>query len=235
MLDFLFKNYFLITHILEATTAVIGLFCLKKFKDTAVVFFIKILVFLFFVDFLGSYTLYLDNFEFFKPIKGTKFAYNTWWFTLFFDVLAVSFLTFFYIKLFKNILLKKIIKIILLSFWIYCFAKVIYDFDSLFYTSDPVIYIFGAILIIGCTSIYFIQLLQNEDLLKFSTSPYFYISISLFLWWLIVTPLVFYDKYYILEDKSFINLKRSIYVFSNLFMYSIFAFGLLVSRREQIK
>ncbi len=235
MLEFLYKNNSLITHAIEALAAIIGLFCLKKFKGTAAIFFIWLLVYLFVISTIGGYPKYYNYFEFLEPLKTTEFKSNLWWYTIFFDVLAVIFFSIIYQKILINKKQLLLVKYSTIIFLILSIGSIMMETETLFISCFPSIYILGAIIIIFCSGFYFIQILQNESILTFSKSLYFYISVAIFLWWLIITPLVFYDKYYILEDKNFILVKRSIYIFSNIFMYSTFAIGLIVSKPEHIK
>jgi len=55
---------------------------------------------------------------------------------------------------------------------------------------------------------------------------------ALLIWWLVVTPILFFDAYNTEADWNFANLKRQIIVFANIFMYSIFIIGLIVSKPE---
>ncbi|WP_299888074.1 hypothetical protein [uncultured Lacinutrix sp.] len=229
MFEFLFKNSLYITHCIEFIAAVIGVFYIRKHQGTAAVFFIIILVYLFFVDIIGTY---YNNFLFFTTNKESVFYLNYWWFTIFFDIIAVILFVILYQKILKNERHKLILKYGASIYFVIATVLILYNTETLFKSSFPTLYILGAILIICCSGFYFIQILKDENLLTFSRSLYFYISTAIFLWWLIITPLVFYDMYYILEDKSFILLKRGIYIFSNMFMYLTFAIGLIVSKPE---
>ena len=235
MIEFLLKHYSFITHTIEGIAAIIGLFCLKKYKNTAAIFFIWMLVYLFFVDFIGAYTHLLDKIDFLKPLKASIFRHNRWWFTIFFDVIATFFFCILYQKILKFNKHKAALKYLSYAYLTFSIILIAIDIDELFLRPYRILYILSAILIILCAIFYFIEILQSNSLLQFTKSIYFYISISIFIWWLVVTPLVFYDMYYTLQDKSFILLKNGIYIFSNIFMYSIFGLGLIISKSEKIE
>ncbi|OIQ24021.1 hypothetical protein [Lacinutrix sp. MedPE-SW] len=232
MLEFLFKNNHIITHGLQFIAAVIGVFHIKKYKNTSATFFISILVYLFFIDVLAMYTYYCNSFSFLSFIAGTKFEANYWWYTLFFDFIAVLLFAVFYHKILIKKEHKRYVKYLSITYIIAFIVVVLNDFENLFIGTYSQIYIIEAIFILLCTTLYFIEILQSEKVLMFSKSLYFYVSITIFLWWLIVTPVVFFDKYYITEDIYFKQLKRSIYIFANIFMYSVFSIGLIVSKPE---
>lgn len=233
MLEFLVYYNSLITHSVEGLAAITGLFCLKKYKGTAAIFFIWLLVYLFLIDVLGMFPKYYNTFDFLEPIKKSVFRGNNWWFTVFFDIIAVSFFAILYQKILQNQIFKSIIKYIALAYFIFALGLIFYNVDALFKSAYTILYVLQAIVILCCASLHFIEILKGDKILYFSTSLYFYISATIFLWWLVMTALVFFEKYYVLEDKNFVLLKRSIYIFSNIFMYSTFSIGLIVSQPEK--
>lgn len=233
MLEFLYKHNTLITHSIEALAAVIGVFCLKKYKDTAAFIFIFILIYLFFVDLLGMYPQFYNDFDFLKPIESSVFRKNNWWFTVFFDVIAIVLFSVLFQKILKNSIYKSILKYKSIFYFLISVCLITSQLETLFKSSFPILYILQTIIILTCSIFYFVEVVKSESLLIFYKSLYFYISIAIFIWWLVVTPLVFFDVYYTLEDRSFIVLKRGIYIFANLFMYATFAIGLIVSTPEK--
>ena len=233
MLDFIFKNYSHLTHALEALAAVTGFILIRKYKDTAAIYFIYLLVYLFIVDTLGSYTYYIETIDFLRPLKNTRFKSNHWWFTIFFDVIAVSLYGTLYLKIISSKFFKRVISVGLIVFLSFSLGNILIDFNQLFKGSYILIYILQALLLITCTSLYFLELINSERLINFSKSLYFYISVVVFLWWLIVTPLVFFDQYFITEDQDFVKLKYGIYIFSNMFMYIAYTLALIVSKPEK--
>ena len=92
---------------------------------------------------------------------------------------------------------------------------------------------FGALIILLCTIFYFIEILQSEKILIFYKSLNFYISAAIFIWWLIVTPIVFYDIYMSNSDWNFIFLRWQIYLFANIIMYLTFTFALIWYKPEK--
>ena len=92
--------------------------------------------------------------------------------------------------------------------------------------------ILGSLIIFLCTVFYFFEILQSDNILTFYKLLNFYISTAIFIWWLIITPLVFYDIYNSNYDWNFIFLKWQIYLFANIFMYSTFTFALIFCKPE---
>ncbi|MCB0447396.1 MAG: hypothetical protein KDD03_07775 [Gelidibacter sp.] len=90
----------------------------------------------------------------------------------------------------------------------------------------------GALATIFCIALYFIQLLKSDAIVVMFTTFGFYASVGLFVWWLIVTPVLFFDVYNTTSDWDFANLKRRIFLFANIFMYTCFSVGLIISKPQ---
>ena len=107
------------------------------------------------------------------------------------------------------------------------------NIDDFFNSSLPIIGILGAIIIFLCAVFYFLEILLSDSILLFYKSINFYISAAIFMWWLIVTPLVFFENYNTTSDWDFVFLKWQIKLFANIFMYLTFTFGLIWCRPQK--
>ena len=76
-------------------------------------------------------------------------------------------------------------------------------------------------------------MLQSYKVLNFYNELYFYISSAFLIWYLITTPLIFYQIYFSTADWSFIFLKWQIFLFANVFMYLTFTFALIYCKPEK--
>ncbi|MCL6294890.1 hypothetical protein [Jejuia spongiicola] len=232
MEEFLLNNYGIITHCVEAMAALTGVFLFKLYRNSEVKYFIYFLVYLTICDFIGGYKDYVGDGRFLSFLQNTVFATNHWWSTSYWKVGAILFFTFYYSKILKTVQFKNIIKI---SGYVFFFFSVIYiafNWDKFFNTFFPIISILGAIIVFLCSVFYFIEVLQSDKILTFYKSINFYISFAIFIWWLIITPLVFYDLYHSNDDWNFIFLKWQIYLFANIFMYSTFTFALIYCKPD---
>jgi len=233
--EFLINNYSLLTKTFIFVTVCVGIFFYKKYKCTAVTFFIKIIIYLFFVEIIGSYAFFYDRFDFLKPIYNSIFRKTYWWYTITFDLVGIILFSVFYQKIINKSIFKKTVKYSTYIFTVFSILYIVLNSDILFQHFFPVIQILGAIIILMCTVFYFMELLLNDKIINFYKSIYFYISIGVFLWWIILTPLSFYDLYFINADWNFIFLQWQIYLFANFFMYITFTIGLIVSKPEVSK
>lgn len=199
----------------------------KKHKGTIVFFFILIIFYLFLIDLLGSYYLIYTKFEFLKPLYNSVFKKNYWWFTLNFDLGIILFFSILYQKIIKTLKFKIILKCVTILYLCFAVIFIAIKHQELFQQTFPVLQILGASIIIMCCSFYLYELLQSDSILKMHQDLYFYVTIAIFMWWIIITPLSFYDLYFSNIDWNFIILKWQIYLFANIFMYFTFSFALL--------
>ncbi len=226
MEEFLKQNYFVLTYSVEGLAAVIGLFCLKKYKHTAVKYFICFLVYSFCIDLLGRYPTYLKSFGYFQYIDGTIFEKNYWWYALF-GITSMCFYFYYFFAILNNKLFKKVFRYVSIFLIVLSVLHFIIHIDQFYNKNSSFIRINTSVLIIFGVILYLVEVLQTEKILLFFKSINFYISSVLLIWLLITTPLTFYEIYFSTADWNFVFLKGHIYLSANMFMYLMFTFALL--------
>lgn len=234
MNEFLLEYNNTITFCVEILAAVTGLMLYKKYKPTAAKYFICFLVYLSICDLLNTYVYYIKD-GFLSFLEDTVFIRNFWWTTLYWEIGAILFFSFYYFKILINESFKIIIKYGSYSFLIFSMIYILLNWDDYFIGFFPIIGVLGAVIIFLCTTFYFYEILNSEKILTFYKSLNFYISAAIFIWWLITTPLVFYDIYNSHYDWNFIFLKWQIYLFANIVMYLTFTFALIFCKPEADK
>jgi len=232
--EFLKQNYSLITHSVEFMAAVTGILLFKKYNKTAAKFFIAFLIYLLVCDIFAGYTWHVYNDGVFSFLKGTVFERNYWWTTLTWFIGAITFFTFYYNKILKTLLYRKLIKYVGVLFLLISLVYIAIHWEDYFVKYFVFINVFGALVILLCVTLYFIEILKSEQILTFYKSLNFYISAGILLWWLIITPLVFYNMYFSSADWDFVVLQDTIYILSNILMYSTFTFGLIYAKPEHV-
>lgn len=227
MEEFFENNYSLLTRLVEFIAALTGVLCYKKYKDTPVKYFIYFLVGVLFLELIGSYPRYVKKLEI-TWLKETLFEHNYWFYTIFWKIGSVLFMIFFFRKILKNKIVKEVLKYSALLFLLSAVVYYIFNFKKLFLNFSPYfIDVSGAFIVLFCAAFYFVEVLKTDKILSFYKSIDFYISATVFVWWLIVTPITFYNIYYSASDWNFIVLKWQIYLSANIFMYLTFSFALL--------
>ncbi|KJD34803.1 membrane protein [Tamlana nanhaiensis] len=235
MNDFLFDNYNYLTFFVESLAAFTGILLYKRYSlIKEYKWFIWFLIYLTICDSAGKY-VYLIYGGVLSFLEDTKFVYNYWWSTLFWKIGAVIFFVFYYVEVLNSTLFKKVLKFSGITFLCFSLIYIVLNWEEYFVRSFPVISVLGALIIFMCTIFYFIEVLSSNSILTFYKSLNFYVSTAIFIWWLIITPLVFYDLYHFNGDWNFIFLKWQIYLFANLCMYFTFTFALIYCKPEETK
>lgn len=232
MNDFLLEYKNIITFGVEILAAVTGLLFYKKYKSSTTKYFIWFLVGVAFCDYGNTYVYHIKNGGIFSFLEGTVLIRNFWWSTLFWKIGAIVFLAFFYRKILSNPVFKIIIKYSSYFFLAFSVVYILLNWDDYFVRFFPIIDVLGAAIVFMCTIFYFFETLQSDKILTFYKSLNFYVSFAIFIWWLIITPLVFYDIYNSHRDWNFIFLKWQIYLFANILMYLTFTFALIWCKPE---
>ncbi len=234
MEEILLENYSLIIHTIEFIAAITGVILFKKYNSGAAKFFISFLVYIAICDLIGNYTYLVRNGGFFSFLESTPLRNNYWWTTLTWFIGAIVFYCFYYNKILKTKTYKVIVKYAGFSFITISISYILFNIEDYFVKFFPFINVFGALIIFLCTMLYFIEILKSEYILTFYKSLNFYISSAILIWWLIVTPMVFYDIYFSKADWNFVILKWQIYMLANIFMYTTFTIGLIYSKPENV-
>ncbi|MGM5471125.1 hypothetical protein ACS386_12675 [Flavobacteriaceae bacterium LMO-SS05] len=231
MEDFLLENYMFLTRLVESIAVLTGLIFYKKYRNTPQKYFIWFLIYTLLVEVIGSYTVFIHDIPSLKFIKdalrGTLIQKNYWWFTIFWAVGSALFYAFYFYKNLKNMRFRLIVKYAGTLFLISSVCYLSFNFSTLFKAIMPFIKLSGAAVIFICTILYFIELLKSDQVLSFYRSLNFYISSTIFIWWLVTTPVVFFEIYFSSADWNFVFLRWQIFLFMNIFMYLTFSFALL--------
>ncbi|MFD0835993.1 hypothetical protein ACFQ0I_09475 [Mariniflexile aquimaris] len=219
MKNFLLQNYLLLTYGVELLAALTGVMFYRKYKYSNAKYFIYFLVFIALAELASGYTNFIENDGVFSFLKGTVFEKNYWFGALYWSLGGILFYSYYFLKLLKSKSFVFVIKISRNFFLIFFIIYVLFNWNDYFIKPFPIIDILGAIIIFLSVIFYFIEILKSDVILTFYKSINFYIAVTIFVWWLIITPLVFFNVYYRHVDWNFIFLKWQIYLFANIIMY----------------
>lgn len=153
-------------------------------------------------------------------------------FNVFWTVGSALFYSFYFEKIIETRLIKKILNYSRKLFFLFAVGYIVFNINLFFNSSIVVVKILGAILILLSTALFFVEILKSDKVLVFYKSIDFYIAAVVFLWFLIRTPIVFYDVYFTTNDWDFVILKSSIFLITNMFMYLTFSIILLCCRPQ---
>lgn len=237
MYEFFLKYYLEITKSVELVALAIGVFRFRKFKNTPIQYFILFIVYSVIVEIGGGIPVYLRPgglLEDYGSLLKYRFFYsNYWWYGLFWTIGSVLFWSFFYQKIIRNKTYKQLLNFSTYVFVICVSVYTIMHINQFFITVLTFNKMFGSIIILMAIVLYFLNVLQSDIILTFYKSIYFYISLALFFWWIITMPLYFYQRFIYFENMELRMLINSIRLFTNIFMYGIFALSLLLCKPEK--
>ena len=109
---------------------------------------------------------------------------------------------------------------------------IVFNINLFFNSSIIVVKILGAIVVLLSTVLFFMEILKSNKVLAFYKTIDFYIASVVFIWFLVRTPIVFYDVYFTTKDWDYVILKSAILLITNMFMYLTFSFALLWCRPQ---
>lgn len=225
-------NYLLAIHLVELLAALAGTYYYYKTKDYQVKIFVWYLWIIVGVETFGMYGYLLQNNydnKIFIWVKNSVICSNTWLYNIYSFVSIILF-GIFYLRIIKDHLSKKIIKILILIYTL--FTIVYFILSGTFFTKSlPYDVFLQTLLVFIFVMFYYRQLLKSDSILFFYKLPVFYISSGLLLWYLCVTPLIIFDGYLTLINEDFRRF-RLLYLFiANTLLYSCYTFGFLYTQQ----
>ncbi|WP_299888067.1 hypothetical protein [uncultured Lacinutrix sp.] len=236
MCNFLYDFSGTLTKLLELMAAITAALLFPKYKNTPVKYFIYFLWYVFIIECIGGYTVYVHRLDSLSHIKEylstTWMRSNNWWYTITWTIGSALFYAFYFTKLIINKSFKIILKYLSFIFIIFSIISIAAQWDAFFTTNLIGISLCSTILIIISILFYLIEILKSEKILNFYRSVNVYISLSILLWTVIIAPLVFFSMYFNKEDWSYVCTRTIILFFANVFLYSCFTVGFIVSKPE---
>lgn len=231
MLKFLTDNFNFITYGFEIVTALIAILAYRKYKNSATKYFIYFLVYIVFVELVGASFVYFPTFPIISYLRSLGFR-STSWYNLFWMFGSLLFILHYYSNILKIRLNVLMIKILTFLFVFLFLGHVFLNFNAFLKSHSPIYQLLGAFATFICVSLFFLEFIKREIVVNAFKTFSFYASAGLFIWWLVITPMLFFDIYNTENDWDFVNLKRRIFLFTNIFMYTCFAIGLIISKPE---
>ncbi len=231
MFEFITEYFNYIANGFELFAALTAVICYKTYKNTSTRYFIYFLCYIVFVETVGIGFFYFSEFPVIAFLRDFGLR-SVIWYNIFWMFGSVLFVMYYFHSLMKPKLYKTTIKIAVLVFMVAMLGHFCIYPDMFLKTHASFYQLSGALATIFCIALYFIQLLKSDAIVVMFTTFGFYASVGLFVWWLIVTPVLFFDVYNTTSDWDFANLKRRIFLFANIFMYTCFSVGLIISKPQ---
>ena len=229
--DFLDAYYDFITHFVEFVPTFLGIILFNRYKNTFVKYIIYFLVYVFFIELIGSYPRFLKENGYFYLIEGTLIQRNYWWFNLTWWIGLSSVMFYINYKITKINRFRKVLKY---GYYLYLLQVILFIIFKFEYLFKPGYFISVASLwmVLLSVTIYFFEVLNSKRIILFYKSLYFYFNSLIFIWILIVMPLDFFEAYFNIDDWNYVYFKYKIYLLSNTFLYLSLAAALLFCKPE---
>ncbi len=187
----------------------------------------------FFVEVIAAYApiAYFSEFKYFSFVKDTPFEDHKWLYNIY-TLYSYIFLTYYFYQNLRNLKWRLILKVIIVTF---AFAAVInLIFSGIFFEADAQFTLLaGTLILVMSIIMFYFELLQSDLLLQLKRILPMYISVGVMVFSLCVTPVDIFSKYFSAENVSFVALRNNVYLYTNVFMYTIFIIGFLICSRKK--
>jgi hypothetical protein len=210
-----------------ALSAITGLIVLKCYKKKSAKYFIYFLCFVLILELLAYYPRYAIYFGLQDYLKDTLIENNYWLYNFCWTISSTIFFSWYFYNNIESPKLKKIIKYNTVIFSLFSVGYILFCFKSFMTTNaQPLLFLHVLIIILGAL-LYFLEILNSEKLLSFYKTLSFYVATGIFIWMIVETPLIFFDKYSTKSDMDYVILKWTVRLSINVFMYALFTFALI--------
>lgn len=181
-----------------------------------------------FTEFLGLYQQFiydhdLVNSAFFSDNPHLLTAH--WWFNIYTIVAALCFGYYFKMQI-ESTNFKRIAKALLVIFLVTTVLNLLIS-DVYFVQYSLYTDVSTVIILVAIISMYYYELLSSDRILSLGKSFAFLISIPVFLYYIVITPLFLLSNNYVLTEMVFMKFYDSLLAYGNFFLYGMFIFGYL--------
>ncbi len=228
-------HHFIIINVFEIAAVVSGIFyTVKNKEDIYSRYFVYFLMFTVFIvelifGWLPGLIKKIDALSF---LKDTIFTSNQWTYNIN-DLVSFSFYLSFFAFQIKSDRNKKNAFVVIILFLISAIINLL--LTSVFFEGiSSYIYIVGSLLLFLFISYYFFQLFLSENLLIFYKTIPFYVAIGCSLFYLCVTPIFIYEKFYFESiNVEYKKIHKLLLTLINVFTYSTYTIGFIVCSKKK--
>lgn len=167
------------------------------------------------------------NYEYFGYLRDTFFEDGRWATNIFSALFTVLFIKYF-LNFIKNIRERIIIQVLTLCYIVLALI-LFFDLENLQLPVIPTLLITGSLLLFITILLFLLNLLKIDQVIDLKTYFPLYVALGYLFFLLSTTPIDIYIKYYDIElNESYVNLRASIYLYINLFLYSTITLGFIL-------
>ena len=230
LFEFLSKYYTFLIKATELIAVLTGLILYKKYKHTDVKYFIWFLIYVVIIETVGSYPVYLKSLNLSHLIENTLIRRNYWRFAFTWVSASTFFYSWFLGKQLKSSVFKKILRYACIVYLVVLIVRIGFYHEEYFKGRNLILDIGNMTIVLLSSIFYLYEILNSEKILDFYRSFYFYVAAIIFIWWLVITPIGFFEQYNNVYDMNFVMLKYVTKLCLISFMYLGFSVALIISK-----
>lgn len=167
------------------------------------------------------------KYEYFGLLEDTFFQNADWAYNISKFLTTIIFI-FYFLNFIKNQRERLAIQFFTLGYIVFS-CTLLFDIDTLQVPTIPILIIPQLLLLFITIFIFFLNLLKSDKIINLRTHFPFYVAIGYLFFLISTTPLNIYFKYYDIDiNESFVNLRASIFLYINLFLYSTLTLGFIL-------
>ena len=237
LLEFLLETKLYIGTIFEIIAAISGFWYLRKSNDLEpeIRYFIYYLILIVILEVYGYLPIWawLENYEILSFYENSVFRRNLWWSNSL-SIVGIIIISLVFVRSIQNESVRKAFYFTLVLFVIFSVIS-FFTFGEFFHANDPYSSIVGVFIVFLAVVFYYFRIFNSEEIVNFYGDIRFYISFAIVIWNLCIIPLDIYSGYFNLENPAYIELETKVRIFSNMFLYSVYAFGFYMDYRYRYR
>jgi len=224
-------------NVFEILAAIAGTYYLKNSKtnERNSIFFVYFLWLTVLVEVVGAYApiAYFTNYKYFGFVKDTVLSNNVWLYNTFMLVGVLFYMNYFAAYIHS----KKTKKVLFITTLIYVLSALInlYVSDIYFKGASAFTLIVGTILLLITVILFYFDLLKTDKIFNIKKYLPFYVSIGILIFYVCITPLYAFPKYFNALNDLYVNLRTNVLLFANIIMYGTFITGFLICAKSNTK
>lgn len=226
-------NSLLIVNVFEIIAAVSGIYYLKKSNPTKWErYFVYYLWALTINEIIGLYTsiAYFSEYKYFSFVEGTPFSANYWLYNIT-TLIYFCFLILYFRSLITIGFWRKLLKIALYPFVLIAVLDFIIN-ETYFNENSKFVFFTGVLLLVISILVYYFELLKTDKIFSLKYNLSFYFSTGLLLFYVSIAPLLILSNYYVSANEEFVEIRKLIIIYGNIFLYSLISIGFLICSKK---
>jgi hypothetical protein len=185
------------------------------------------------IEVLGLYTTigYYSKYRYLSFIEHSFLVSNYWLYNPFI-ILSFVFYTWYFREHISDKRWRQVLKYLILIYTFLSTLNLIFS-DVFLNGYSHFSTIAGTLLLILSITIFYFELLKSDVLLNLKHFLPLYISVGTLIFYLCITPVDIFSRYFKLGNYFFVYFRLNIYFYMNIFLYSTYILGFIICSRKK--